>query len=43
MAKRSVVNRNKKRIALTLKFANKRKNLKNLYQTLKQEKIQMLV
>ena len=28
MAKKSSVNRNKKRIALSLKFANKRKNLK---------------
>ena len=30
MAKKSVVNRNKKRIALTLKFANKRKVLKKI-------------
>ena len=28
MAKKSSINRNKKRIALSLKFANKRKNLK---------------
>ena len=30
MAKKSVINRNKKRIALTLKFANKRKELKKI-------------
>jgi len=30
MAKKSSVNRNKKRIALSLKFANKRKNLKKI-------------
>ena len=30
MAKKSLVNRNKKRIALNLKFANKRKNLKKI-------------
>ena len=30
MAKKSSVNRNKKRIALTLKFTNKRKNLKKI-------------
>ena len=30
MAKKSSVNRNKKRIALALKFANKRKNLKKI-------------
>ena len=30
MAKKSSVNRNKKRIALTLKFANKRKELKKI-------------
>ena len=30
MAKKSVVNRNKKRIALTLKFADKRKKLKKI-------------
>ena len=30
MAKKSSVNRNKKRIALTLKFANKRKKLKEI-------------
>ena len=30
MAKKSVVNRNKKRIALSLKFLNKRKNLKKI-------------
>ncbi len=30
MAKKSTVNRNKKRIALNLKFASKRKNLKNI-------------
>ena len=30
MAKKSVVNRNKKRIALNLKFANKRKVLKKI-------------
>ena len=28
MAKKSSINRNKKRIALTLKYANKRTNLK---------------
>ena len=30
MAKKSSVNRNKKRIALSLKFSNKRKNLKKI-------------
>ena len=30
MAKKSIINRNKKRIALTLKFANKRKELKKI-------------
>ena len=30
MAKKSTVNRNKKRIALSLKFANKRKKLKKI-------------
>ena len=30
MAKKSVVNRNKKRIALSLRFANKRKSLKKI-------------
>ena len=30
MAKKSVINRNKKRIALNLKFANKRKELKKI-------------
>ena len=30
MAKKSLVNRNKKRIALNLKFANKRKKLKKI-------------
>ena len=30
MAKKSTVNRNKKRIALTLKYANKRTNLKKI-------------
>jgi len=30
MAKKSSVNRNKKRIALNLKFANKRKELKKI-------------
>ena len=30
MAKKSTVNRNKKRIALTLKFANRRKELKKI-------------
>ena len=30
MAKKSSVNRNKKRIALNLKFANKRKKLKKI-------------
>ena len=30
MAKKSSVNRNKKRIALTLKFENKRRNLKKI-------------
>ena len=30
MAKKSTVNRNKKRIALSLKFANKRKELKKI-------------
>ena len=30
MAKKSIVNRNKKRIALNLKFANKRNNLKKI-------------
>ena len=30
MAKKSVINRNKKRIALTLKFANKRRELKEI-------------
>ena len=30
MAKKSTINRNKKRIALTLKFANKRKELKKI-------------
>ena len=30
MAKKSSINRNKKRIALALKFANKRKNLKKI-------------
>ena len=30
MAKKSLINRNKKRIALTLKYANKRTNLKKI-------------
>ena len=30
MAKKSIINRNKKRIALSLKFANKRKELKKI-------------
>ena len=30
MAKKSTINRNKKRIALSLKFASKRKKLKNI-------------
>ena len=30
MAKKSLVNRNKKRIKMSLKFANKRKKLKNI-------------
>ena len=30
MAKKSIINRNKKRIALNLKFANKRKKLKKI-------------
>ena len=30
MAKKSIINRNKKRIALNLKFANKRKELKKI-------------
>ena len=30
MAKKSIINRNKKRIALNLKFANKRKVLKKI-------------
>ena len=30
MAKKSLINRNKKRIALNLKFANKRRNLKEI-------------